>query len=97
MPGLALPVSLIKRYFVFLQNKAVKVVSEVFDPEVRCFSLTCLPRDLYRGGVRGGVAPFHMDSHRVVSPLSPVSWLSRGASGGHWPCACSSHVNSFIN
>lgn len=54
MPGLALPVSLIKRYFVFLQNKAVKVVSEVFDPEVRCFSLTCLPRDLYRGGGEGG-------------------------------------------
>uniref|UniRef100_A0A8C0Q7D6 Granulocyte-macrophage colony-stimulating factor n=2 Tax=Canis lupus TaxID=9612 RepID=A0A8C0Q7D6_CANLF len=53
-----------------VMNKAVKVVSEVFDPEVRCFSLTCLPRDLYRGGVRGGVAPFHMDSHRVESPCA---------------------------
>ena len=40
-PGLILPVSSITEHFPFLQNET-EVVSEMFDAQVRCFSLTHL-------------------------------------------------------
>lgn len=72
-PGLALPVSLIKWYFSFLQNESVKVVSGMFDRQVRCFSPTHLPLYLGGGSISEGL------SQGCQSTFSPVSWLPGGA------------------
>lgn len=70
--------------FPFLQNGTVKVISDMFDPQVRCFSLTHLPRGFCFAGVGGGGI---LDGPPQCCPLSLQSaGCQEGCSGGHWLC-----------